>query len=211
VLYVGTIAPEKGTTVLLDAFARVRARLPDAALVIAGRPNRYFQVRTRSSRAELRAARLEQRAYPGRVEEAARAVGGVLLAGGIPHDELPAYYAAADVFAMPSAKPEPFALPVLEALASGLPIVGTRTGGIPEAVRPGLSGLLVEPGNAEELATVLLDVLGDTEMRVALGSGARALAETEFTWRRAATRLLAMYRSVLDASAVATAPASALA
>jgi hypothetical protein len=48
-------------------------------------------------------------------------------------------------------------------------------------------------------------------MRVALGSGARALAETEFTWRRAATRLLAMYRSVLDAPAVATAPASALA
>jgi glycosyltransferase involved in cell wall biosynthesis len=207
VLYVGTIAVEKGTETLVRAFRRVRARLPDAVLLIVGRPNRYAQVRTSGPRRELRARRLAERTYAAKVHALAEPLGGsVIFAGGIPHDELGAYYAAADVFTMASTAPEPFALPVLEALASALPIVATRTGGLPEAVLPGTSGVLVEPGDEEALAAALLDVLEDDGERAALGAGARTLAETRFTWDGAAARLLHLYEQGAEAQPVVDEP-----
>jgi spore coat protein SA len=204
VLYVGTIAPEKGTDLLLRAFAHARERIADAVLLVVGRPNRYFRVRESGSRSERRGRRLQERAYPERVRALADSLGdSIRIVAGLPHDELPAFYAAADVFAMASASPEPFALPVLEALASGVPVVAARTGGLPEAVLPGRSGMLVTPGDEEALADALARLLDDDEGRRALGAGARELAEREFTWDAAAERLVRLYERTTGRTAPA--------
>ena len=74
-----------------------------------------------------------------------------------------------DVFVLPSRR-EALGVAVLEGMAAGLPIVATRVGGIPEMVRPGVEGYLVEPGSAQELAAALRRVLDDPQGRMVMGA-----------------------------------------
>lgn len=206
VLYVGSLAPEKGVHVLLEAFERPGI---DATLVLVGRHNRYFQVVAAPTRAERRRRRLEQRSYADllRRSPAARSPRAV-FAGGVPHDALPAWYAAADLLVMPSTGAEPFGLPVAEAMASGLPVVATRVGGLPEVVADGETGLLVPPGDADALAAALSHVLAEPGLGAALGAAGRARACARFSWDAQASRLAGLYRELLGVTSRAGAPRS---
>lgn len=87
---------------------------------------------------------------------------------------------------------------ILEAMASGLPVIATRVGGNPELVRPGENGYLLAPGEPATLAAALGEYVDDVERRHKEGDAARARIETEFDWDRATAAYLAAYGALLD-------------
>lgn len=107
----------------------------------------------------------------------------------------------ADIFVLPS-RNESFGIANLEAMASGLPVVSTRTGAIPEYLEPGVHGLLVDPGDAEGLADGLRRLIADAELRARLGAAALRRAR-EYDWDVVAARVAAMYDKLLQVHAAA--------
>jgi glycosyltransferase involved in cell wall biosynthesis len=89
---------------------------------------------------------------------------------------------------------EPFGLPVVEAMASGLPVVASRAGGIADTVVDGVTGRLVERGDVAALANALREVLTNDEARERMSKAARAVAEERFSWDKSAERLEEIYR-----------------
>lgn len=161
-LYVGRLAPEKGVDVLLRAFADV-----DGELVVAG-----------SGPEEARLRRLA----PPRVR----------FLGHLERDELPAWYAAADVLVLPSLS-EPWGMPLNEAAAAGLPLVATdAVGAARELVEPGANGLVVPAGDVDALHDALGRLAGDERFRREAGARSRELAArlTPERWAEAVARLV---------------------
>jgi glycosyltransferase involved in cell wall biosynthesis len=198
-LTVGRISPEKGTHVLLEAFALVARRREDVELHVVGKeglpPQEMLLDLDQTPRVRALATyfrdgyleRLRER-LPDRVRSR------VHFPGWAQHEELPAEYARADLFVFPSVWDEPFGIPIAEAMAAGLPVVATRVGGIPEMVADGETGLLVEPGGAESLAAALEQLVDDAELRARLGEAGRQRAAERFSWDRAATA----YRTIFE-------------
>lgn len=168
VVWVGLMAPVKRLDVLLDALAL----LPGTRAVVAGDgPMRPM--------AEERARLLGDRvALPGFVADPASLVAG------------------AGVVVLTS-DAENCPLVVLQALASGVPVVATRVGGVPEIVRDGVDGLLVPPGDPAAVAEAVGTLLDDPARRARMGAAARARAEEAFGIERCADGLLATYERVL--------------
>ncbi|QEH38002.1 GDP-mannose-dependent alpha-mannosyltransferase [Aquisphaera giovannonii] len=154
--YVGRIAPEKNVGYLAEALAQVAARAPGVKVILVG---------DGPSRPEL-----ERRLGP-----IARFVG--YRTG----EDLADHYAAGDLFAF-SSLTETFGNVVLEAMASGMPVVALRAGGVGDTVREGVNGLLVEAGDPpSRFAEALLSLVIDPGRRVAMAHAARAFALTQ-TW-----------------------------
>ena len=182
VLAVGRLATKKGFHVLMQAAPAVLASRPDAHLVIAGSGDRL---------PELRAA-------------AAPFAGRVHFPGAVAHDALPELFRSADIFVLPAVhdgKGNVDGLPnvILEAMASGLPVVASGISGIPLAVEDGRTGLLVPEGDAGALAAALLCLLADPAARRAMGEAGRRKAERELTWDAIAARYRAAYAEALAA------------
>ena len=117
----------------------------------------------------------------------------VLFAGNVPDMQLPLYYAAADALALPSKNmSEGFGLTLLEANATGLPVVASRIGGIPSVVRDGYNGLLVEPGNAEVLAQAIARLIEHRVERMEMGRNGRHVAEG-YDWSIVAAKTERVY------------------
>ena len=87
----------------------------------------------------------------------------IIFIGKVPHEEVLKYMSLSDVFVLPSLS-EGFPNVVLEAMASGLPIVATKVGGLPEIVKNGENGFLIKPRNSKELAKKILLILNDKEL-----------------------------------------------
>lgn len=169
---VGRLVPEKGHDVLLEAFARVTAEIPGARLTIVGDG--------------VRRAALESQAASLGVAASVRFTGA--LAG----DALAAELASADVFVLPS-RSEGFGVVVVEALATGMPVVATRCGG-PEDIVTSDSGILVDVGDPEALAHGMLEAatrLGAFDAHAI----ARSAAE-RFAPEAVAARLVRVYEDV---------------
>ncbi|HVO30718.1 MAG TPA: glycosyltransferase [bacterium] len=183
VLFVGNLQPKKGVTHLLDAARRVLAERPDTffCLVGAGPLERELKAKAASL---------------GLSEKDVRFMGEV------PWAEIPAWYAAADVFVAPSvidASGNVDGLPnvVLEGMASALPVVASRVAGIGMVVKPGDTGWLVPPGNDEALARALREVLADLSAARVRGANARRFLESQMTWDRIAARYEQVFARVL--------------
>jgi glycosyltransferase involved in cell wall biosynthesis len=88
-------------------------------------------------------------------------------------------------------------LSVLEAMASGLPVVASRLGGVPEIVVDGETGFLVDPGDVDELHDRLALLLGDPVLAADMGRRAREVVLGQFTWEHCAARCLAAYRQLI--------------
>jgi glycosyltransferase involved in cell wall biosynthesis len=150
VLHVGRIALEKGVATLIDAFTRAYVELGDAAVFcVAGDGPMSAQVR-------------EGLPFARHV-------------GFLPRSELATLYASSDLFVFPSAT-ETCGLVALEAMASGLPVIGARAGGVTESVQPGLTGALIEPGDGEGFARAITVLVRDSSELQAMGVAARAFA-----------------------------------
>jgi glycosyltransferase involved in cell wall biosynthesis len=169
VLSVGRLVPGKGHAVLLDALAHLREDGFDIRTTLVGDgPERESLERLA---AELR---LDLR-----------------LAGAVGQDELPAYYADADVFCLPTFA-EGLGVVLLEAMASGLPVVSTLVMGVPEAVEDGETGLLVSPGRADLLAEAIGRLAVAPELRERMGRAGRRWAAEAFDLGRQADAMAAL-------------------
>ncbi|MCL6553562.1 MAG: glycosyltransferase family 4 protein [Firmicutes bacterium] len=186
-LFVGRLAAQKGIPVLLEALARLRAGPAGSAgsgasLPPAGPPLVLDLVGDGPCRAAW--------------EALARRLGLAELVhihGWVDRAALPAWYQRADLFVFPSfAEGMPNAL--LEALASGLPLVASDIPGARELVTPGVNGLLVPPGDPAALAAALAALLADPARRVAMGQASRRLAAA-WSWRAAADAYAAVLRA----------------
>lgn len=192
ILTVSRLGPRltaKGHDVLLQALARLRLQLPAAVLLVAGSGD---------------PAPLQALAHQTGVADA------VVVAGRVPEAMLPAYYAAADVFALlsrsaapPASGPEgrraPAAGPVegfgtvfLEAAACAVPAVGGAGGGVAEAIVDGQTGLVVPPEDPQAVAAALERLLEDRAYAARLGQAARRRVEAAFTWPARVQQLTAL-------------------
>jgi len=119
----------------------------------------------------------------------------VVFTGSVPWAELPAHYAAGDVYAMPcrtraaGLDVEGLGIVYLEASATGLPVVGGDSGGAPDAVREGETGYVVGGRDVEALAARLTDLLADPARAKAMGAAGRAWVEREWRWEKQAERM----------------------
>jgi glycosyltransferase involved in cell wall biosynthesis len=119
----------------------------------------------------------------------------VLFSGPLPRAEVAERYQAADLFTLPSSA-EAFGNVFAEALASGLPIVGSTTGGIPDLVDHGSNGLLVPPGDVQALAGAIRYLADDPELRAEMAVRNRARAETTLEWAQVTRRYLSIYEAI---------------
>ena len=119
----------------------------------------------------------------------------VRFVGPLPRAEVARRYRAADMFTLPSSA-EAFGNVFAEALASGLPIVGSSIGGIPDLVEHGTNGLLVQAGNIEALAGAIRYLADDPEMRQEMAQRNRAKAEAKLEWSQVTRRYLATYEAI---------------
>ncbi len=106
---------------------------------------------------------------------------------------------AFDIFVLPSLG-EGISNTILEAMASGLPIIATRVGGTPELIKEGISGLMLTPGDADTLTRILADYARDPARREREGAAARARIENEFSWHKAAAAYQAIYENLTCAA-----------
>ena len=125
----------------------------------------------------------------------------IVWAGRVSDAELPAYYAAADMFVLPSvAATETFGVAQVEAMASGVPVVSTNLPtGVPWVNQDGVSGLVVEPGNPAALATALARLANDAVLRARLGAGAQLRAREHFARDRMVRAFQALVETVVRA------------
>jgi len=166
-LYVGNITRRKNVPVLLDAYESVRSAL-GARLVLAGA-------------LEFGGGEV--------LERMRRGSEGVTYLGRVSDEELAALYQGALAFVYPS-QDEGFGLPVLEAMASRVPVITTTGGALPEAV--GDAGLLVSPGSVPELAEAMKRMVGDPRLRESfITRGLTRVAE--HSWSRTAQQTIALY------------------
>jgi spore coat protein SA len=182
VLFVGRVEERKGVHVLLDAFERVVSSTRNVKLRLVG-PHSYWNVEP-STFYRLLADRCRT----------------------IPHVELqePTYvdrdlaeiYRTATISVVPSVFPEALGLTSLEAQASGVPVVVSNAGGLPETVLPNESGVVFENGDVEGLAASLLSLLNDPERVRSMGVAARDWAMKHFSWDVIATQLESIYEEL---------------
>ena len=181
ILSVGRMATKKGYQVLVHGLGELFRRCPEAHLVLAGGGD-LLEV-------------LKEAAKPWSNQ--------VHFPGSVLRDTLPDLFRAADIFVLPAvhdSQGNVDGLPnvILEAMASGLPVVATAISGIPLAVNEERTGLLVPEGEVDSLIDALERLVVQPELRRHLGEGARRKAETELTWDVVAGRYRAAYTEVLS-------------
>ena len=198
-LFVGRVCPEKGVHVLLEAFQRVAECYPQAVLDIvgpnAGSPLEFLALSGEEWVSEMAPLlRVDYLSYlRGRLPEAL--AGKVRFTGFVPHTQLNTLYRQASVFVNPTFA-EALGMSMIEAMASQLPVVSTRVGGVPEVVDNGKTGILVPAGDASALAEAICRLLGDTHLRESMGEAARKRAVDFFSWEEISDSLLRFYKNI---------------
>jgi phosphatidyl-myo-inositol dimannoside synthase len=180
VVCVSRLVRRKGQDTLLRAWPRVLDKVRDAALlIVSGGP------------------------YSAHLRQLSERIGvapSVRFTGPVPAAELPAHYAAGDVFAMPcrtrrgGLDVEGLGIVYLEASAAGLPVVGGDSGGAPDAILAGESGYVVPGRDVEALAGRLIELLTDPVTARSMGEKGRAWVERDWSWDLTASRL----RSIIE-------------
>jgi phosphatidyl-myo-inositol dimannoside synthase len=175
VVCVSRLVERKGQDVLIRAMPAIRRRVPEAALLIVG-----------GGPDEARLRRLAAATAPA---------GSVAFAGQVAEGDLPRYYAAGDVFAMPcrtrrlGLEVEGWGNVFIEAAACGRPVVVGDSGGARESLVDGETGILVDGRDVEQVARAVADLLADPERARAMGKAGRARVERDHTWPAIAERL----------------------
>ena len=175
VLFLSRVDPKKGLDLLLDGFAKIRAARPDAVLVVAGNGDEGFVAQLRGQAQRLGVQR------------------DVIWTGFLEGDEKRAMFATADVFVLPSYS-ENFGIAVVEAMASGLPVIVSDQVGIHHEVAQAKAGLVVRC-DAKEVSGAVVQLLSDCEARSQIARNAVLLAK-KFSPEVVSEMLIEVYRSL---------------
>ncbi len=220
IMYSGAISPHKGLHILLQAFVIVARQFPDVVLDIIGPIGNYpieenFDLRDdqkmiqtirqfydtgvkTSLKARLRPGKSGDQKYAQHLKSIVPPdlTDKVCYRGFVTRSELVESYYDADIFAFAPIWDEGFGLPPAEAMASGLPVVTTRSGTVPEIVINGTTGFVVEKNNVEELARALLMMLEDDNRREAMGRAGRRRMFQHFLWDTIAEDMRVRYEAL---------------
>ena len=177
-LFVNRLERRKGFAVAVQTFRLLSARYPSLWFVVAGDGPERDALRN----------------LPGEV------IDRVIMLGTVDHDDLPAYYAAADLFIAPALGRESFGIVLVEAMAAGVPVVGSNIPGYRDVVRDGIEGLLVPPGVPAGFAAAAGRILDDPDLAGRLSAAATERAD-RYRWEVVAAEIEAAYR---EASALRT-------
>jgi glycosyltransferase involved in cell wall biosynthesis len=184
ITYVGRIertSSWKGIDVLIDAFALVAIDHPDARLELVGGGDAVVDHR----------ARVERLGLSDRVT----------FAGTLAGDDLVSAYQRASVVVLPStSEAESFGMTLIESMATGTPVIGSRIGGIPDVITDGVDGLLVPAGDAPALARACSRLLGDPDVARRLGTHGRIKARQEYSWDDRVARYARLFNACSTAS-----------
>ncbi len=179
ILTVSRLVEKNGIDTLIRAFAEVYKKFPDAKLHIVGD-------------GELRTD-LEALARRAGVERA------VTFFGSVPNENLPQYLTAADVFVRPS-RSEGLGTAFLEAMACGVPIIGTPVGGIVDFLKDGETGLFCHAGDPHDLAEKIIMLLDDVKLCAKLQNNGRRLVEERYTWDGIALQMKTIFDNLCISS-----------
>jgi glycosyltransferase involved in cell wall biosynthesis len=168
-IFVARLIPEKRPQHLLDIWASVRAQFPDTLLMLIG---------SGPEAENLQAMQVEGVRFTGQVEN------------------VQSYFQAADFFVLPSAR-EGLSNALLEAQASGIPVIATSIGAAPELIEDGISGLLVDVDDVKALREAVLRLLGDEELRTRLSVNGRKRVLAQYSLQSTADQLVDLYRELL--------------
>jgi phosphatidylinositol alpha-mannosyltransferase len=184
ILFVGRLEKRKGLGDLLRAYRALSSRVPKSRLIIVGD-------------GPLR----------GRVESyiARHRLANVVMAGYVPESVKPRYYNSADIFCAPATGAESFGIVLLEALASGLPVVATEVPGYMSVLEPGRDSITVPPKNWRELAASLVILARDEELRTRLAEYGLQKS-VRYSWESVASEVVHVYLEARQALAARPVP-----
>lgn len=183
ILTVGGLVARKGHDMVIRALPRLREKIPRITYLIVG-----------------------DGPYRSQLEHLAAAMGvqeHVIFVGQVPDEDLPQIYGLCDVFVMPSRDDpracdvEGFGLVFLEANACAKPVIGGRSGGIPDAIVDNVTGLLVSPHDPEDIANALIRLLSNQDVAVRMGQEGRARVAAEFDWQIVGRRIQKILNQVV--------------
>ena len=179
ILFVGRLEKRKGLGDLLRAYEFMHARMPKTRLIVVGDGPLRGQVESYISRHRLP---------------------NVVLAGYVPDSVLPRYYCSADIFCAPATGAESFGIVLLEAMASGLPVVATEIEGYMSVLEPGRDSMTVQPKGWAELGAALVILARDADLRRRMGDYGHEKAK-RYGWEAVASQIVEVYDEARAAAA----------
>lgn len=174
IICISRLTARKGFNYLIEALAKIAGKYPDLSLEIVGEGDAKDELEK-----QVKSANLDSR---------------IEFKGRISHEKTPEVYQRASVFVSPSLN-EGMSNTMLEALASGLPIIATDTGGSQELIRTGENGFIVKMKDADDIAEKLEKLIADPELVRSMGRKSRAIAET-MSWGSVAKKYYELYKKV---------------
>jgi glycosyltransferase involved in cell wall biosynthesis len=179
VLFVGRLYHRKGLETLLHSIPPVLQEFSDVKFAISGTGFKKKEQSLRDLAKELD------------IEDT------VTFLGYVPDEKLPELYSASDIFVLPAIY-ENFPFAILEAQATGLPVISTKVGGIPEFLADNKNGFLIDPGDPKQLTQRVLTLLHDPKLAEEMGMRGRKLIEEKFAWRLITGQVIDLYHKLLE-------------
>jgi phosphatidylinositol alpha-mannosyltransferase len=179
ILFVGRLEKRKGLGDLLRGYEFMRSRVPQSRLIIVGDGPLRGQVESYISHHRLP---------------------NVVMAGFVPDSVKPRYYSSADIFCAPATGAESFGIVLLEAMASGVPVVATEVPGYMSVLEPGRDSLTVRPKGWAELGATLVVLARDAELRARMGAYGHQKAR-RYAWDAVASQVIDVYEEARQAAA----------
>mgnify|MGYP001572005738 CR=1 FL=1 len=175
IITVSRLVKKNGVKDLIDAIAIIKKEIPDIKLLIVGDGEQAKELKTKSLLLGLK--------------------NNTEFVGEISHDLLPQYLAMANIFVRPSLS-EGLGTAFLEAMAAGLPVVGTAVGGIPDFLKDKQTGLFCKPGDPDDIADKIIMLLENDELRNRLAGNGRRLVEEKYDWEKIASEFAKLYQEI---------------
>lgn len=179
-LFVGGLEPRKGLDYLVRAMPKVAECIPDVRLIVVAKSGFRGTDQVGAYQSLARELGVDDR---------------ISFRESVDQDTLLSFYSECDVVVLPS-RNEGWGLSLMEAMACERPVVASRVGGIPELVRDGIDGLLVDTGDIDQISGALVKLLQDPELRGRMGAAGRERVKA-FSWDDTARSVLTAYESVL--------------